>query len=279
MLFSNRDFYIKNGEILPKDQFILPERSDAIIYEVIRVIDNVPIFLSDHLNRLKISLDRMGIKYSSMLELEIIKNDIELLLKSNNFVDGNFKYSIYIQSDTFDRYALYIPHQYPDETMLTKGVALGTMHALRLEPNLKIVHSSINKDVEVLLKNNEYYEILLLNDSACITEGSRSNIFFVRDDTLITAPDDAVLKGITRQYVIKLAEEEKIPILFRSIKYLQLKQYDAVFLTGTSPKILPVSKIDQFCFNVNNLITNRLIKAYNDLLYSYIKSNTFSIDV
>ena len=48
------------------------------------------------------------------------------------------------------------------------------------------------------MKNNE------------ITEGSRSNIFFLKDETLVTAPDNAVLNGITRKHILEICRENSI---------------------------------------------------------------------
>jgi branched-chain amino acid aminotransferase len=50
-----------------------------------------------------------------------------------------------------------------------------------------------------------------------------------------------------------------------------LKHFDAAFITGTSPKILPISKIDGFSFNPKNDIVRQLMKRYEDLIVAYLK--------
>ena len=94
------------------------------------------------------------------------------------------------------------------------------------------------------------YEALLVNDNDLITEGSRTNIFFLRDDTLFTAPDNIVLNGITRKHILEICKENNINVKLTAVNINDIKEYDAVFMTGTSPIVLPFCNIGDFSFNV-----------------------------
>jgi len=89
-------------------------------------------------------------------------------------------------------------------------------------------------------------EALLLSPGGTVSEASSSNIFLVRNGTLITPPlSDNILEGITREAVIELARRELgIPVEERSIGRSELYVADEVFLTGTGVQIGPVSTID-----------------------------------
>ena len=68
----------------------------------------------------------------------------------------------------------------------------------------------------------------------------------VEDGVLVTPPVyDAVLKGITRQSLMEIAEEMGIPVKERTLLRDELYTADEVFLTGTAAEITPVVNIDQ----------------------------------
>ena len=92
------------------------------------------------------------------------------------------------------------------------------------------------------------------------------------ENCLCTAPDSAILKGITRKYVLHLAEKLGIPIQKREIKRSELNNFSAAFICGTSPKILPVKEIDQHKFSISNRVVEQLIEAYNGLISDCIIS-------
>ncbi len=89
------------------------------------------------------------------------------------------------------------------------------------------------------------FDSLLLNWEGHLTEGTTSNLFFVRDGRLSTpALDCGLLNGITRQVVIQLAEELHLPFEEGYFTVDQLYQADECFLTNTSMEILPVVAVD-----------------------------------
>ena len=94
------------------------------------------------------------------------------------------------------------------------------------------------------------YEALLVNENNLITEGSRSNIFFLRNNILFTAPDNMILNGITRKYILEICSENNITVKYEPVNADEISDYDAVFMTGTSPMVLPFNRIDDKFFSV-----------------------------
>ncbi len=89
------------------------------------------------------------------------------------------------------------------------------------------------------------FDSLLLNWEGHLTEGTISNLFFIRNSRLSTpALDCGLLDGITRQTVIQLAEELHLPIKEGHFTVDQLYQADECFLTNTSIEIMPVVVVD-----------------------------------
>ncbi len=93
---------------------------------------------------------------------------------------------------------------------------------------------------------NGYTEGIALDSAGHISEGSGENIFLVRKGALHTPPLTAsVLPGITRETVLDLARDLKIPVVERSIPREMLYIADEVFFCGTATEITPIRSVDR----------------------------------
>ena len=101
-----------------------------------------------------------------------------------------------------------------------------------------------------------------MNENNLITEGSRSNIFFLKGDTLVTAPDNVILNGITRKHILEICRENQIIVELACVKAKEISKFDAVFMTGTSPTLLPFYCIEDKFFNVRLPLMERLRRLY-----------------
>ena len=115
------------------------------------------------------------------------------------------------------------------------------------------------------IRSGDLYEVLLVNSDGRITEGSRSNVFFIRNGEVYTAPADKVLLGVTRTMIIRIMEKAGIPLHYYSVKNDELKSFDAAFISGTSPKVLPIASIDGIPFDVNDPLLRYVMEQYNNL--------------
>ena len=258
-------FFIQDKELLPVAQY--QANSGIEIYEVIRIINGLPLFLEDHLKRFFHSA------WLLHLQIPLTCDDIHYLLlqliTSNGIGEGNIRFSYCFRpSGRFQ--AFFIPHSYPSAEMVSSGVSCGLLEAIRHDPNVKAVQAGIRQNADRLMAENKWYEVLLLTENGEITEGSRSNVFFVKENTLITAPDEDILPGITRKKVIEIASESGIPIHYEPLQKDNLNRIDAVFLTGTSPKVLPVNRVGDLLFSIDSPLVKKLVDDYNDLIEKYI---------
>lgn len=93
---------------------------------------------------------------------------------------------------------------------------------------------------------NGYSEGIALDQNGFVSEGSGENIFLARDGKIVTPPLGAsVLPGITRDTVIKLAEDLGIPVVESFIPRELLYLADEVFFSGTAAEITPIRSIDK----------------------------------
>ena len=250
--------FIYNGMVKPVNEFIVSENVGGV-YEVIRVTQAVPLFLTEHLNRFFVSAELANhkIRYSKVEIAEFLKQ----LTEQNKVTEGNILLSCKINLKAF-----FIPHKYPSENWYTTGVTCGILHAERENPNAKVFLTPVRQRADEMMEKEGYYEVLLIDHSGRVTEGSRSNVLFVSGSQLLTPPGNEVLLGITRLKTIQLAQELNIPFLEQEMLLRDLYAFDAAFITGTSPKILPLSHINGRSFDAQNNVVQILRKAYDNLI-------------
>ena len=110
-----------------------------------------------------------------------------------------------------------------------------------------------------------YVEGIALDVYGHVSEGSGENIFIVRDGAVITPPfGSSILPGITRNTIIKLAEELKIKVIEEQIPREALYIANEVFFTGSAAEITPIAKIDGITIGAGKRgpITERLQKEF-----------------
>ena len=87
-------------------------------------------------------------------------------------------------------------------------------------------------------------EAIMLNEQGYVAETSTENIFIVKNGVVSTPhPSLGVLKGITRDVVIRAVKELNYPLEERSITVHELYNADEIFVTGTAAEIVPIVKI------------------------------------
>jgi branched-chain amino acid aminotransferase len=118
-------------------------------------------------------------------------------------------------------------------------------------------------------KRNGYDEAILLDLNANLSEAPGENVFIVKNGTLITPPlESSALEGITRDSVMKIAEDlgysTKENVITRGEAYLA----DEMFLTGTAAEITPVISIDgrKIGSGKPGNITHQIVSAYLDIV-------------
>jgi branched-chain amino acid aminotransferase len=239
-------------------------------YEVMRVFDGVCLFFEEHVSRLKESMRLSGCRFTP--DSALIRNIIPDLLSRNKLKSGNIKLVVHVgDSNSPIIFTYIIPHVYPSRAMYIKGVNTAVYKIVRKDPNVKRISPEIRKQLSGFIIEKKIFEALLVDENAFITEGSKSNVFFIKSNTVYTAPDETVLKGITRDKILKLCKHLNYNVIEKSVSINNLNTMEASFITGTSPGVLPIRKINRLLFAVDNLLLNALRKEYNTLIRLYIE--------
>jgi branched-chain amino acid aminotransferase len=266
-----------NGQLTNGEDFGFSDfNPNNAVYEVLRVMEGKSLFLEDHYYRFvnSIKFQKQQLPFS----LEKTGQSIVQLCRMNSTTFGNVKLFFYVSTrkTKISQPKLVIgliPHKYPTSGELRLGIVLRSLQLERPNPNAKIVHQDVNERVNKLILETGADEILLVNPEGIMTEGSKSNIFFVAGNKIITAEQNLVLAGITRAKIIEICHHSGINIREEKPKLKDLNQFEAAFITGTSPKVMPVRQIDSYNFDTSHPVITKLQKEYDKMIAEYLGRN------
>ncbi len=264
-------FYYLNGRISSTAETMPEVSGDVSFYEVIRTRNGVPLFFDEHIRRLG---NGIATRYDLDHDIaERVAEGFDALVSNESFAEMNVRITVSFTGREYSLHICYIPSSYPTDEMIRNGVRLMLFRAERVDPGVKILNSSLMAKINNELQRTQAYEALLVNREGLITEGSRSNVFFIREDgTIVTPPDSVVLSGITREKIIGLCRSEGLNLLFGSVAEKDLPRYRSLFITGTSPMVLGVHSIEDHHFDVSNPVTDKLRRHYERLVAGSISS-------
>lgn len=238
------------------------------LYEVITIIEKTPLFFEEHISRLFETARLLNIQLK--VTEDDIRNDFKQLIDSNEIDRGNIKLLIY--EDNLLVYQFWDTH--PTEEDLKKGINVHFFDYERENPNAKILYTDFKSEISKYLLETGAFEVILRSEDGELLEGGRTNLYFIKDDYVITAPDDRVLKGITRQRLEKILENQKIKVEKRVVHDYELTEVDGAFITGTTVDIVPIHSIETLIFDTEkNPVMKKILEGYEQLQTKYIEEN------
>jgi branched-chain amino acid aminotransferase len=140
---------------------------------------------------------------------------------------------------------------YLSEEGVKRGIRAKVSSFTRMHVNVQMVRAKISGQyVNSFLATREaalsgYEEAILLDTEGYVAEGAGENIFIVKNGVLQTPPlSSAVLSGITRDSVLRIARDHGIPV--KEEKFTRDAMYlaDELFMTGTAAEVTPVREVD-----------------------------------
>lgn len=275
----NFNFFSKNGEILPITEAVIPVSSIEYaygfgVYETIRVSNRMIYFLNDHLGRLAESAETIGLEHN--FTSINITSYISELIRKNEIQTCNIKILLIgaMNKENAQLFILALNPLYPDRKLYREGADVITYNYVRAFPHAKTLNMLQSYLAYKKAKEAGCYDALLVNNDGNITEGTRTNFFCIKDNTIYTPPESEILLGVTRKAVLKTASVNGYKKIEKNIGVGDIQNYDGAFITSTSSKIMPVKKINDRILKPipENLLT--LMKLYDEFLYHYAFKNT-----
>jgi len=110
---------------------------------------------------------------------------------------------------------------------------------------------------------------IIYTSGGLMLEAGGSNVFIVKDGTLVTPKDDIVL-GITRRAVLEIAKGQ-FPIEERPVTIEEFYGAEEAFITGSFKEIVPVVSADGRAIGAGTpgRITKMVLALYHDFTRSY----------
>lgn len=218
------------------------------VFESLRTYNRRPFHLEEHLNRLyhSAALIELDIPYSR----DEIADDVREIIERNAYkhatirilVTGGESEDGILPSGKPILAVLITPLGERDMERFAKGYKLITTHLQRISPEAKTTsYIAAVRALKEAARHNAA-DALFVNDAGHVLEGTRSNFFVFRGDTLVT-PRKGVLMGVTRNVVLELAQG-RFPIEERPILLDELPLVEEAFITSSSREITPMVQID-----------------------------------
>jgi D-alanine transaminase len=247
-----------NGEFMPIEDAKIPVLDRGFIfgdgvYEVIPVYSRRPFRLGEHLARLQASLDaiRLANPHDEAGWAELVGR----IVAGNPWEDQN----VYLQ---ITRGAAKRDHAFPkglkptvflmaselvppsSELVKTgaKAIVLADFRWTRCD--IKSISLLGNCLLRTLAADAGCVEAILVRDGE-LTEASASNVFVVKNGTVLAPPKShLILPGITYDVVLEILREAAIPHEIRAVKESELRSADEIWVTSSSREVLPITTLD-----------------------------------
>lgn len=171
-------------------------------------------------------------------------------------------------------------HKQASEETMKEGISLFTSTYRRgapdyLDPRLNC-HSKIH-EVQALIQALEAGadEALMLDPHGFVATCNSTNFFMIKDREVWTSTGQYCMNGITRANVIRICEENSIPIKQKNFSLYDVYSADEAFVTGTFGGLTPVIKVDNKPLGLEKAgeLTIRLQELYAQLIKSEIARN------
>lgn len=250
-----------NGAIAPTASLPVLERGFLYgdsVYEVVRTYKSKLFGLDEHLVRLRHSASYlyMDVPWSDAH----IRSEIERTLEAADWSDSyvrivvsrgaESKISLKPSADIQPNLLIVLSQIDPTPQMSLDGLHLVIPERLRNHPQALSPSAKTGNYLNNILALLEAEKMgaddaLLLNTDGYITEATTSNIWLVKNGTVITPPDEVgILHGITRDFIFEILEDHKIPCQKMLLQPSDVTAMEEGFLSSSVRLLMPINQIN-----------------------------------
>lgn len=275
-----------NGELVPKEKASVSVFDHGLLYgnglfETMRAYRKKIFRLEHHLQRLFLSLERL--KFPIPFTFDTIKEAIHTTIMANRLEDAYVRLTVTrgegatvpdpstCKNPTIiimvRDYLPYAPALY--QKGYTAKVVSVRPSAHTPSTGMKTLNYLNHILAKMEAKEGGCNEGILVNTDGFVTEGTVSNIFMVRGNTLSTpSPTVGLLPGVTRQAILELAQGKGLKAAEGTITPQQLSAAEEAFLTNSLVEIMPLVALDgkPLGNGVPGPVTQGLMRSYRELV-------------
>ena len=253
-----------NGALVARDQAKVSIFDGGFVvgdgvWEGLRLHKGALLFLEQHLDRLYWGAGRIGLDIG--IDRAALTREIRRTLDTNGMRDGVHMRVMVTRGEKAapnqdprnalggPTIAIVAEYKVPNPRILSHGLSLVTA-SIRCTPaemfDMRLnSHSRLNLICALLEAIDAGAdEALMLDPHGCVSSCNATNFFFVRDGVVLSSKGDYCFNGVTRGNVIRLCQENGLPIQLGDFTLEQVHGAHEAFVTGTFGGITPVREID-----------------------------------
>lgn len=252
-----------DGKLVDESQAVVSVFDHGLLYgdgvfEGIRVYGSKVFELKAHLQRIYESAKVLRLEIP--MEIDKLADAVEKTVQANDIDDGYIRLVVTrgvgdlgLNPFLCKRACVFIIAAtiklYRDELYESglKVVSASTIrnHPMAIPPQVKSLNYLNNIFAKIEAIDKGAGEAIMYNHEGYVAEASGDNVFIIRNGVIYTPPVQAgSLEGITREVVIKLAQQENMIVVEKNLTRFDLYVCDEFFLTGTAAEVIGIVEID-----------------------------------
>ena len=225
------------------------------IFDFLRVANNKPLFIEDHLDRFFHSASVMRLHIPQTREE--VKQIVNTLIQKNQLPYSGMRLLI-AGGDAPDGYTIEHPHLIiiqaplaePTAQLPTTGIKLATYNYQRQIPEVKTTDYLMAIWLQPWMKQQGADDILY-HHNGVVSECPRSNFFLVTKDNVLVTAAKNMLKGVTRKNILTVCADNQIQFEERDVNITEFSTAKEAFITSSTKRIIPVHQIDDTLLKPN----------------------------
>ncbi len=284
-----------NGKIVPENEALVPIRDRGFKYgdaafDTTRTFGHRIFKLDEHLDRFYRSLNYLRIDPGVSREtIEQATRDVAAHNLQNVGADEDIWLTQRVTRGMDPADKKRWP-DYPERTVLIEsrplplrergryyreGLHIATSSVRRPAPDTMSPRAKTHNYLNLILAELEVKDrdpdahAVLLDTNGNLAEGKGSNLFLVKNGTVLTPKERYVLPGVSRQTAIDLAQDAGMTVEEADLDLFDAMNADEIFITSTSFCICPVSRVNGAEIGDGQIpgpVTKQLIDAYVDFV-------------
>lgn len=255
-----------NGQMIPAEKAMVSVFDHGFLYglglfETFRTYGGKCFLLEQHMKRLADSCQHLGIALS--LQAQHVQEIVDKLMQLNTLKEAYVRLTV---SAGIAELGLPVnDYERPTVVIMVKHVASPDAESWHLGKTLQLLNTKRNTpEGEYRFKSLHYMnniiakrellalgvrtaanaEGLMLNEQGDLTEGIVSNLFFVHDRVVYTPHlDTGILPGVTRQFVIELAQHQGLEVEEGFYPFSMLRQSSEIWMTNSIQELVPITTL------------------------------------
>ncbi len=273
---------ILNGELVNSDAPTSLQINRSFLYgdgffETMRFVNQKIVFEEDHWRRIRKSIELLKLNTETIPDREKLIDEIKLLVEANKITSSaRVRLTLFRNADGF-----YIPQNNQSGYFLScfplvdkrdnylEGIRVGIYQdqkkiAGKLS-HLKSTSAQLYVMAGIYARENNFDDVLILNQNGNCIESVSCNLFLVKDKTLLTPPiSEGCVDGVFRKNILRAANELGIQAHESIITQMDLADAEEIFLSNVIRGIQTIKKMDEgtYANSITKKISDYFTKLY-----------------